>query len=580
MWSSEQPTQKTFWWLHDLHVYSLENYSVDNTIQTQWHAPAADTYEVYVKALSSWAGGAVRININDETFQRTIMTKRAIDPLSHLLVEPYQYLMYRERGLASRNDFLWLPVGSVELDAGVHEIALTNNTGFNAVSEMVIIPRNQLARQRAESEISVAEGYQYITFEGESDFDIYNAHVQSATTTPAFSNGRALYLNEGQMERSFEIASPGLHTLSIYTDSLLSSDTATIDVFITDDTNEPVHIINNALTKKQGTSSVITVPDIELKAEQYTLTLHLADTGPSLVEETDMHLFDYDEIIDVYNFFPFDVGRDCCFCEPLLPSDVQIAYVPNEVGITIAQGNACEWAIVSSNLVPVEPGQEWLMTFDLRADQAKHNHVKLFFMDEDRVIRDVKYITELQSGFSYDWNTIQTIFDVPPGVAYVQLHLWARKNPVAIGSFDMRDVVFKNYRTLPHVDVVTVRESTPPTSMESQPILGTLHGVERRLEVATTTKAAGVLLYETYQPLWKLKIPADVQSVPLFGMLQGYVFADPVDVDSFVYSIRTHQIAFYIGLGFLIVLCSTLGYRLYRMYSLRVRVIKSRESNL
>ncbi|MCY1692579.1 hypothetical protein OVA29_20355 [Exiguobacterium sp. SL14] len=113
--SFQRPERKTYWWVHDIKIFSYEDYMIPNTFTMTKDLPAG-RYAGFARVLLNQKGGQLDLTFNKRGV--TIPTKQR-----------------------SGAKLAWVPLGSFTTPTGPATLSVTNTEGFNAIQNIVLIPK-------------------------------------------------------------------------------------------------------------------------------------------------------------------------------------------------------------------------------------------------------------------------------------------------------------------------------------------------------------------------------------------------------------------------------------------------------
>lgn len=114
--SQEIPEAKTYWWIHDIKIKELSEYTKPNIVKSEYEFKKSGMYKVFVRSFHNIRGGSIGIHVG--TYSGSIDTESN-----------------------RTNRFEWSEFGTLSIDAsGKRSIEIENIRGFNAVNVIAFIP--------------------------------------------------------------------------------------------------------------------------------------------------------------------------------------------------------------------------------------------------------------------------------------------------------------------------------------------------------------------------------------------------------------------------------------------------------
>ena len=164
----EQPLP-TVLWIDNLRIYEVPaQHLVQNSISLPFKVDGGDNnnYKLFVRYLESPRGGLINATLEDS---RSI----EIDTMS-----------------SSHSKFVWRELGEYTLNEGTHTMTLTNEEGFNAINEILLIKKDQfeVIRGQIHDWINRNNSNAVYIFEGESDMNVDDTNNVSGEEEPYSGN--------------------------------------------------------------------------------------------------------------------------------------------------------------------------------------------------------------------------------------------------------------------------------------------------------------------------------------------------------------------------------------------------------
>ena len=458
--SLQRPVQTVYWWIHDINIMELSDYSTENSF-TLKAPPSADGHsgELFLRVFSSPKGG---------------------------------YLGIKAGGIYSRiatggdlpQGFHWISAGSFSLAAG-EEMTIFHEGGFNAVNLLAYVPNSKRAEMMAPAQRLIDKARIVYLFEAEKDFSL-DTHLQSTRVYPDTSSGNIIRGRAGKLKRMLDIPHSGRYTLKFTGGG--EQDTTGLQVLIHNQNAELVFDQSfrwkqqkpqQSLTVKTHTLDAFSrelsfeesdlsnyqtreMNNIELSRGRYTIEIEYISENPSLIPLQSFDYFDPRDIISigvVENLLPID----CSDCEKIVPEMLQHGLVrDNPLKISMDATDSCDWYISSSEPIPIEEKREYLFRYRARSEYLKQRHAKILFLDKDKKILDVDYIQEVDENKKQYWQNYEQIALAPENTETMLLQFWSRGTQGNNGALYLANLdVVPLYRE-PYLDVLSGWNSEKP----------------------------------------------------------------------------------------------------------------------
>ncbi len=491
LWSHQRPDEKLFWWVHDLQVVDLADFVTPNVLTTQHTVADAGAHEIYIRSWHGTAAGAVKVRIDGNEW-----TTNQATPNIHR--------------------WGWVRLGTADLEFGVNAVEVENMGGFNAVSQIAIVPviEHESATRKAEK---VHEQTRQLTIlEAENDM-VKSGNIQSKLSDIRLSGGRGVRLRNGHLAGAFDVLEAGQYQIEIRTETGKND---VVDKEITlrahDEMGHKIAEKQVVLSAENTATKYVSTGLWDLPQGKIQLVADVKSTRQNRMETADLHPFEYDaewRERDVYLDTLGDTERniDCCDCVDLGDGFLRVQHSPNEpeARLGITSGCSCWWVITASNVTPVEAEKEHWISFDARAQFARKNHYKIIFLDKEKVFLDYHILKDTPSTETYDWTHIERIITPPEHTAFVQFQVWSRQNRFTASQMNIKNLDFVPLSDLTLVDAISITEGEKQLWNSDEAIpsgqfrsVG-LHSYE--VVVPPSDKQQVIRLSESASPLWQMK---------------------------------------------------------------------------
>ena len=456
----QRPEQRNYWWIHDVKLIDLSEYSEPNTISSQHSVNTSGWHKIYVRSFVSPKGGQIQLAVEDAIFN--VSTKSL-----------------------NTSSFNWIEAGRIRLDEGVADISLENIQGFNAVNALVIVPEEQWDILIKPAQKAMEKATLFTSLESEIDFQ-FKSHVQSRRLAPLLSYGGAVSLSEGELSTSIEIVKDGhykmtptfyfpydhmgevnMKLINIESSNLvfqqivkgksteLKAEKKLISRYAPIDHRHPFSslYLDTLFNGKESKESDL----IYLKKGKYQLNIEIDSQVSNLYELNEMDKFDPSTVI-VPEFIKQKEQDDCSPCESIDWTMMQHAIKDEVLEIQYDPTCSCDWYVYASPIVAVKPYEELLLKFDARSDYIQKRHFKILFLDSENKLIDTTYIQEVEEQNKRLWNAYETLVEVPENVSKMIFQILARGHMEQEGVFEMKNLLIQRYADFVSFDHVLLME--------------------------------------------------------------------------------------------------------------------------
>ncbi|WP_051667336.1 hypothetical protein [Exiguobacterium oxidotolerans] len=463
--SFQRPERKTYWWIHDIKIFSFEDYMVPNTIEMTKET-VRGRYAGYARVLLNQNGGQLDFEFNGQNIP--INTKQTAGA-----------------------KLVWVPLGNLVADSTSSTLRVTNTVGFNAIQNIVLIPKPELTDLKDQLEEKLAITKTMMVLEAETSFD-YTGHLQSERNYPALSFGKGVAAQRGTLKRMIDIREDGTYDIKLKatrptntkgrltvlirdgTDEVYRQTLSAKDFKKTDIRKEKIgqHTVTfdplyrdfpyqlEALSDVYQTLHQITLSDIPLASGRYEIELDYESAVPSLVTMDDLHKFDPNEIVTDKPLAEPEAAANCATCVSITEDMFRDSEQDEVYTIDYDPTCSCDWYIYASQKVEAKPNHEYLLQFDAVSQNVRQRHLKVYYLDEDDRVIGTDFINEVEEDKKSRWNHYEQILIPPKEAVRMQLHIWTRGNEKTAGKLKLKNLEFLPYEKLILVDQFMLAEQT------------------------------------------------------------------------------------------------------------------------
>lgn len=462
--SFQKPEQTGYWWIHDVHLWDYSDYAVPNVFTMTKNVPEDTRAGVYVRTLMSAKGGRLGVTIGDKNVE-----VNTISP--------------------SRTSFEWQYLGKFDFRKGDNTISVENLAGFNGVNLFAVIPETQLPDLQFTVDTAISRADLMNVMEAEYAFD-YRGNIQSDRTYPELSMGRGISSQNGELTREIDVVKSDRYSFAVNVDATpINGGSLTFSVHNTetgqtytreitaaefsgsdlqdsivvdrDSGNDVFPQVFKRLPTVMSNPGTIEISDVPLVRGRYLVRVSFNSRVPSVSTFTDLHKFDPTEIAGTTTIpDPYEDDLGYCDCATITPDMMRNSTIGEVYRIDYDATCAKSWYEYASQLVPVQPDEEYLFHASAISEQIVKRHMKVLFLDENKNIIDVTYINDVEEKYKDQWNTYEQIVKVPDKATYLQFHVLTRGNKQNSGYFEMKDYSIVPYHQLITVDSVVMFEGS------------------------------------------------------------------------------------------------------------------------
>ena len=501
LWTYRQPREKTYWWVHNLEIKTLEHLMKPNEIVIPRYIKEAGEYRVMARVFHSQKGGPMDLTVGP--YRLSVNTKTP--------------------GI---NQFFWEDLGTLNFENGTLDIRIENKEGFNAVNALMIVPLEEYETAKANAvnmlkktkSLYLMEPREEGISDGSMQHDFYNSKL---------SNGYATFIDEGLVNLSADIQEAGDYQLFINSLSPeAENNTNLIEVYVL---NEKKNVLFKKsildFVKKTKQADWVNVDSFYLLPGKHFFKFVFKSGAENLFPTRSIKKFlPGEDWVERQDFLLEALGEkktesNCCTCEGLGLDYLDINHDEKEgaTKLSIVPGCSCWWVVASSAMAPVSTKNVYNLKFDIQTRYANLPHIKLIYLDKNKVFLDYEHIQTLESN-EKNWVTYEKIIKPPKYAAYAQFHIWTRKNPYTNSEIWVRDLKFKDYEELANIDSALLIESKDnskdlasfftPTEAQENSIKSVTYANQDdyplKLTLPETDKRLILQLSESFSKLWQI----------------------------------------------------------------------------
>jgi len=421
----EKPNKETYWWIHNMSLNDLEEYKVDNIQRLKYTFNKKGKYKVYARVFKNIKWWEVELNIEKQKY--TIPTKTQ-----------------------SLNKFVWEELWEYNVTSTwKKEIIIKNSYGFNGLNVIWFMHEDKY--QNLESKYSNSKLFkakQISFFEAEKDFTI-EWNMVSDTINIDLSNGKSVNLFNGSLKTDFSIFKKWDYNILLKLNKF-NNGSSLYEIDLLKDEN----IIKTF--EQENKKEKINLPLWNLEIWKYKLEVRVKDLSRSKVHKDDLERLSWIKINKKDVIQPEDETW-CSYYEWLYGNKVRYINYQDKKRILLNRGLSCFWLNTSHrNKVEVEPGEQYIFSYNLLKKDTKNLHSKIKLYDEDK-----KHLKDIFLFNHEVWNDDETkkfekIITIPEWVKYFQFHLLQKQ----IQEFHKKSIVdisnlqVRNYKQMPGIDSV------------------------------------------------------------------------------------------------------------------------------
>ncbi|WP_205694218.1 hypothetical protein [Clostridium manihotivorum] len=532
--SYQMPEQRTYWWIHDMKLFDLEEYKAPNEFIMKKKFDTDTKAHVYGRVLSSKVGGNLKISFPKD---RSVINTKDI----------------------SLNQFTWIDLGIHSFDKGENNIAVENVSGFNAVNVFAIIPEEDFERTIFPVKKAVERSKIFASLEAENDFS-YSGNLQSERAYPSLSFGKGISSQSGSLSRDIEVLKDGIYSLALNINGYPLNNGRIIVDIINKYSGEATNRIIETNSFKLKTEKAATMIDynplskgypytidklsdtlqyyyrVDLKnmffsSGDYTIKLTFDSKVPSVSTFSDFHKFDVSEV-KLPPFIADIFQEDCSDCDRVTKDMMNNKITSGVMRIDYEKTCSCDWYVYASNKIKVNPKEEYLVNVEARSENIRKRHMKVIFLDDDMNVIDVTYINEVEEKDKAKWNKYEQIIKVPEKATLMQYHILARGEKLSNGYLELKNFSIIPYNHMLLVDNVIFYEGTDLDNFFNisekkveEVNYEKIDRMKRRFKVSNPAKERVLLNYcESPNPVWQIDFGEKQRGTMILnGVTTGFI---------------------------------------------------------
>lgn len=515
--SRQRPDQKVYWWIHDLEIEDLSDFSIANQFNLPLNKPAG-LYRVFARTFFSANGGLVRIYSNKSL--GIINTKNP-----------------------ARAEFQWTDLGLFNLDE-TDSLRIENKDGFQGINLFAFVPIKDVTRFRAPARKALSESSLIMGFEAEKDFD-FDGELQSLRRFPVLSQGNGLRSISGQATRILHFPKSSFYSFTVFGGYYKEEPALSLTLTPLENTEKFSGIVNIPIVfgdKNSSSSLVIENNDqktdesyirivknvsgeladygsvesgsIKIPAGDYALTIDFVAGTENMLIAKKLRKFSPPEIV-MPVFEQKENEIDCSACEKIDPADLTLntfsgeSFGNLEFTAEMQPTCSCDWYIISSDLLPVIEEHEYYLGYRASSENTDSSHSKILYLDVDFQVLATDYVPEIEENQKQIMNEYEHISAAPSQAAYMVVQWWARGDKEKAGILRVTKLRMYPLAIMPVFDALLIKEI-----MENKNDPGSASG-----EVIDSDSYI-VNSFNSPSPLWRR---ADLAPVVINGLTQGHV---------------------------------------------------------
>lgn len=419
----QKPEVKSYWWIHDVNIYALENYVSSNTIGGKHKIQDNDLgkeHDVYVRIFESDKGGTSTLTIGEKIF--------TIDSRS------------------THNGFTWRKLGNIVLNQSEIDLEVTSEGGFNVLNCLVITSRDKFEQAMQNQSQILNTHALLVTKELSLELGGYG-QLQTLRTNSSYSYGKGVELGSASAQMVVDVLKEGNYEIYHGMDFPLNQGQVILSI---SKENEEIHSLafspdgdhKHKVWLDEGTYTFRY--QVESMAKNYALLEHIKPFEPGNM--------------NIQEFFEDPYMSDCSECESIT-MEMMGHDISNEIlEITYDPTCSCDWYIYSTPYIEAETGDEWLVEYEAKSNQVQKRHGKVIYVDEKREPIAYTFISEVEEQDKIYWQSYQQIFEVPEGAKGMYLQFWTRGNKKERGSLSIKNLLLNRYRDYISLDHMVLME--------------------------------------------------------------------------------------------------------------------------
>ena len=447
----QKPQEKSYWWIHDVRLEDMGEYSVPNVFIMKKTSERAEPVDIYARVFESSKGGLLRIGVNG------------------------LYVNIQTASL-SHNGFVWKHIGSFDFDKGENTIEVENLDGFNSLGLFAVVPISKYPELAAPVRLAIERSKLFLSLEAESELDFYGS-IQSQRAYPKLSMGRGISSQNGFLGGDIEILKDATFTVAVFLNAMPDHDASLTFSLSGEDLHFEEEITSSSFSRDGSLQTVVVeqkrypddfgytfnvfpsvmenyttiiLPGRYLTSGSYRLKIDFDSKVPSLSALEDFYKFDPADIVTLE--FPEDIFQeDCSDCDTISHDMMWEILAEERIRFGFAPTCSCDWYDYASNFIPVQAYGEYLLALDMRSDSVRRRHMKVYFTDAEKRIISTEFVQDVEERYKTSWNHYEQILTAPEGARFMQLHILCRGDRNQEGFIEI-----ENYSIIPYGELITV----------------------------------------------------------------------------------------------------------------------------
>ncbi len=503
LWSLQRMSETTYWWIHDLKIKDLSEFTKPNIFSQKYTFKTVWKHEVYARIFDNTRWWKISFKIWEKEF--IVNTKSQ-----------------------NKNKFYWIKLWNIYIDSlWEKEIILRNLSWFNAVNLLAIVPEYYTEDFNKNFEKNnTLKANQIIWLEAEKDFSIF-WNIQWNEKNINLSNWKSINLNNWNIENSFDILKSWAYNIKLKLNSL-SKASAYFEIKISTGDKE--------IYKKwfYNIEKEVTLENIKLDKWSYKLNIKIQNLEKQLVSK---YNFVREKAIEENANLPQD-EKWCTYFEGLYNSNLSSQNTNDWKKFFLKPWKSCYRLVISHNPVKVTQNKEYILKVNLKKQDTKMLHAKVKFFDKNKNFLSDFYFEDYDSNFKDNEEIItEKIIKTPENTDFMQITFNQRQEqkPSILSIYTLYNVELLEYQNLPWVDSVLIYDKNSDIFTNSS----------KFIEKSQTWV---IQLNKTFSPLWQL----DWQKPFISNFfLNWYISSDSKKEVNFVLE-TLWKIWYFITLSFLI----------------------------
>ncbi|NQZ17710.1 MAG: hypothetical protein HRT44_00375 [Bdellovibrionales bacterium] len=513
--SDKDAKNKIFWWLHQFDIFDLKDYKEKNNILVSKKVDPGIAYKAYLRTFHSPKGGILKIDYLGNGLTTEVNTK------NDLIAQ-----------------FTWNDLGEVSFKQDKVKIEIDNISGFNSISDLVLIPKDEEERLSQKIINNIKRSPRIMTLEPELDLTAEDT-LQSDRNYPSFSGGLTTAILHNDLSKTIDITndrkfSPNLHGINISSDVVIKVSTNSSELILKP-IQSKVKAIEHLYTEKSphtGHHEVfemkeplriekVQFEELILKPGQYNLQIISKKELSSLAR--------YKEIKPLYTYIrPIENDEEgdksCCEClytDPL----IETSSTDYKQWTTYTR-NTCQWHILQSKVVKVKTDFEYIIDYKFMNHLNNKTHQKIIFMNDENVEVGKKYIDQTDNDIQERWLRKNLLIKPPKEATKMMVLFLFKGTKLENSKLSIKDLEIYNHTQLPHIDFVEfLNDEVMVVNKKRDTEKLSLSSMQKTYRVENDKLANTVTLDQTHHKIWSAYVNGRRDKPFLVnGLFQSHVF--------------------------------------------------------